>query len=75
MSQDVKDVKDVKNVKDVKKINSEISATCKHDLEILASLLQTTLHKTIQIVLEKNVSNILHKEINKKLKGTEVLEE
>lgn len=50
------------------KVTSELSADCKHDLEILASCLQLNLQETMQFVLERHVPAMLVKEMQKKLK-------
>lgn len=60
----------MKEEKDINKVTSAISAKCKHELEVLGAYLQLNLSQVVQFVLEKNVSAMLYKEANKRLKST-----
>jgi hypothetical protein len=58
----------MKEKKETNKVTSEISAKCKHDLEVLGAYLELNLSQVVQFVLEKNVSAMLYREANKRLK-------
>jgi hypothetical protein len=54
-----------KEEKEIIKVTSIISANCAHDLKILAAYMKLTLQKTIEFVLDKNVSRELGKCVEK----------